>query len=269
MAIAARLLELPDLSPLNRMNPLMVLGILRARRGEPGVWPLLDEALASAQGTTDMQWIAPVRAVRAEAGWLEGRADLAAAEARSAYASGIERADRWQRGALAVWLGRCGESPQVPTEVPQPYARELSGDRRGAAVIWEELGCPYEAAMALSGSSDEMDLRRALDMLAVMRAEPAAAVLRRRMRWLGMRGIPRGPRPATRKNELSLTPREQEVLALISEGLSNHDISERLFISERTVDHHVSSVLSKIGVSSRAAAAREAALIGQRERAPT
>jgi len=82
------------------------------------------------------------------------------------------------------------------------------------------------------------------------------------MRDLGLRAIPRGPRPATRSAPAGLTAREQEILALVTEGLADREISRRLFISERTVQHHVSAVLSKIGVSSRAAAAREATRIG-------
>lgn len=76
---------------------------------------------------------------------------------------------------------------------------------------------------------------------------------------LGIKAIPRGPRPATRA---AAAAREQEVLALLSEGLADREISQRLFISERTVHHHVSAVLSKIGVSSRTAAVREAARMG-------
>ncbi len=82
------------------------------------------------------------------------------------------------------------------------------------------------------------------------------------MKQLGVRAIPRGPRPATRTAPAGLTAREQEVLALLTEGLPDREISERLFISERTVHHHVSAVLSKFGVSSRTAAAREAARMG-------
>jgi DNA-binding NarL/FixJ family response regulator len=82
------------------------------------------------------------------------------------------------------------------------------------------------------------------------------------MKELGMTSIPRGPRAATRAAPAGLTAREQEVLALLSQGLPDREISRRLFISERTVHHHVSSVLSKIGVSSRTAAAREAARLG-------
>jgi DNA-binding NarL/FixJ family response regulator len=78
------------------------------------------------------------------------------------------------------------------------------------------------------------------------------------MKESGMTSIPRGPRPATRAAAAGLTAREQEVLALLSEGLPDKKISRRLSISERTVHHHVSAVLSKIGVWSRTAAAREA-----------
>jgi DNA-binding NarL/FixJ family response regulator len=82
------------------------------------------------------------------------------------------------------------------------------------------------------------------------------------MKAVGIRAIPRGPRPATRATPAGLTAREQEVLALLSEGLPDREISRRLVISERTVHHHVSAVLAKIGVSSRTAAAREAARMG-------
>jgi DNA-binding NarL/FixJ family response regulator len=82
------------------------------------------------------------------------------------------------------------------------------------------------------------------------------------MKALGLTAIPRGPRPATRAAPAGLTSREQEVLALVADGLPDREISRRLFISERTVNHHVSAVLSKIGVSSRTAAAREAARMG-------
>src|SRR5262249_56368119 len=93
-------------------------------------------------------------------------------------------------------------------------------------------------------------------------AGAAAAAARRRMKALGMRAIPRGPRPATQAAPAGLTPREQEVLALVAEGLADREISQRLFISERTVHHHVSAVLAKIGVTSRTAAAREAPRLG-------
>jgi len=78
------------------------------------------------------------------------------------------------------------------------------------------------------------------------------------MKETGVRAIPRGPRTATREAPAGLTVREQEVFALLAEGLADKEISRRLFISERTVHHHVSSVLSKIGVSSRTAAGRAA-----------
>jgi DNA-binding NarL/FixJ family response regulator len=93
-------------------------------------------------------------------------------------------------------------------------------------------------------------------------ASTATAAARRRMKEAGIRAIPRGPRAATRAAPAGLTAREQEVLALLADGLADREISERLVISERTVHHHVSAVLSKIGVSSRTAAAREAARMG-------
>ena len=67
--------------------------------------------------------------------------------------------------------------------------------------------------------------------------------------------VPRGPRQQTRTNPAGLTARELEVLALLSQGLTNAQLADRLFLSQKTVDHHVSSVLRKLGEPNRAAAA--------------
>jgi DNA-binding NarL/FixJ family response regulator len=85
-------------------------------------------------------------------------------------------------------------------------------------------------------------------------AAPAAQALRRQMRTRGVRAVPRGLRTSTRSNPLGLTRREAEILALLSEGLRNAAIARRLFVSTKTVDHHVSAILTKLGVPSRAEA---------------
>jgi DNA-binding CsgD family transcriptional regulator len=250
------------ISPVNRLNPLRVLGTIRGRRGEAGAWELLDEALALAEGVAEPRWIAPVRAARAELSWLSGHRARAAREARSAYDGAIGRVDPWTLGALAIWLSRLEAPDAAPASLPKPFALEIAGDWRGAAAVWDRLGRAYDAALARLGSADEAGLRQSLATLDGLGAHAAAAAARRRMRELGVKVIPRGPRPATRAAPRGLTAREQEVLALLADGLPDREISRRLFISERTVHHHVSSVLSKIGVSSRTAAAREASRMG-------
>jgi DNA-binding NarL/FixJ family response regulator len=90
----------------------------------------------------------------------------------------------------------------------------------------------------------------------------SAGVTRQAMRERGVRSIPAGPRAATRAHPLGLTRREQEVLDLVVDGRTNAEIAGQLFISAKTVDHHVSAVLAKLGVPDRNAAARQAARLG-------
>ncbi len=67
--------------------------------------------------------------------------------------------------------------------------------------------------------------------------------------------IPRGPRSTTRQNPFGLTARQMDILSLLTAGLSNAEIAAQLYISPKTVDHHVSAVLSRLDVHSREAAA--------------
>jgi DNA-binding CsgD family transcriptional regulator/tetratricopeptide (TPR) repeat protein len=260
--ICIRMLDRQRMSPVNRLNPLRVLGSILSRRGEAGAWELLDEALTLAEGTGEPQWIVPVRTARAELRWLSGEPGLAVQEARSGYDRALGYVDPWMLGSVAIWLPRLQAPAELPSGLPEPFARELAGDWRGAAAAWERLGRPYDAALAWLVSPDEAGLRKALSTLDDLGARAAAGAVRRRMKELGVRAIPRGPRPATRGAPAGPTAREQEVLALLADGLPDREISRRLFISERTVHHHVSAVLAKIGVGSRTAAAREAARMG-------
>jgi DNA-binding NarL/FixJ family response regulator len=161
-----------------------------------------------------------------------------------------------------VWRRRAGLAEQSPPVVDGPFALELAGRSQTAAERWTELGGPYEAALALAAADDEDLLRRSFDELQRLGAQPAAAIVARRLRERGARGVPRGPRPATRENPAQLTTRELDVLALVAEGLRNSDIAERLFVSRKTVDHHVSAILRKLDVRTRGEAGAEAVRLG-------
>ena len=104
--------------------------------------------------------------------------------------------------------------------------------------------------MALA-DGDESARRAALEVFERLGAGPATEWLRQAMRAIGMRGVPRGPRPSTRDNPIGLTNRQMEVLALMTDGFGNAEIANRLFISPKTVDHHVSAILAKLDARTR------------------
>jgi DNA-binding CsgD family transcriptional regulator len=147
-----------------------------------------------------------------------------------------------------------GSSGLVP-DLPAPHAAEITEPPRTAAATWDAVGRPYDAAMALLAADDEDDLLEAVRRFDALGAAPAAAMARRKLRAAGARAVPAGPRAATRQHPRGLTAREQEVLALLVEGLSDADIAARLVISPRTVHHHVGTVLAKLGVANRHEAA--------------
>lgn len=252
-------------SPLNRMIPVGSIGRIRARRGEPGAWEYLDQAMASADGTGDPRYTVPARLSRAEAHWLEG--NMAAANHEAGLAEqAAEGAGPWLLGEAAAWARRTGAPRRPRGELAEPYRLQFDGDWQNAAKLWDEIGCPYDAALALLEATDESALRQALDICQGLGAAATARVVRRTMRHLGIRSIPVGQRSATREHPLGLTRRESEVLVLVCAGRTNAEIAGKLFISTKTAGHHVSAVLAKLGAPTREAAASEAARLGLADR---
>jgi DNA-binding CsgD family transcriptional regulator/tetratricopeptide (TPR) repeat protein len=246
----------------NRQDPLMSVGLIRARRGDERAGEWLDEAIASAEGSAEPQYIIAASLARAEARWLAGQPDLARQDAERA-AEVAELGSPWDRGGVAAWLRRTGSLRRPPGGgYAAPYQREADGAPERAAQEWTALGCRYEAALALMDTQDEQFLRAALATFTELGADAAMRVTRQKMRRLGFKSIPAGPRPATKADPFGLTKREREILGLLRADLTNVEIAERLFISPKTVDHHVSAVLGKLGVQSRKAAVAHATRLG-------
>jgi DNA-binding CsgD family transcriptional regulator/tetratricopeptide (TPR) repeat protein len=248
--------------PVPRIFALTVLALVRARRGDPDVWPALDEALALAAPTGELQRLGPVATARAEATWLEGRERDVAGETDATLALAVRRHAPWVIGDLTAWRRRAGIAEPIEDGVGAPHAAALAEESARAAELWAALGCPYEAALALADDDDDGAVLRAFEDLQRLGARPAAAIVGRRLRERGVRGLRRGPRASTRDNPAGLTAREVEVLGLVGQGLRNADIAARLFLSEKTVGHHVSSILRKLGVRTRGEASAEAQRLG-------
>ena len=238
---------------VTRISALGILGHIRVRRGDPDALTALTEAHQLAMQTNEVQRIAPIAAARVEMAWLAGEFEQMVAEAQSILDMAKDDNDPWLHGEFAFWLSRAGIGSPLEQGMAEPYALQIAGNWQAAADRWSKIGCPYEEAVALS-DGDEAAQRKALTIFEELGAEPAAEKLRQRLRATGARGIPRGPRQSTIENPAGLTARQMEVLALISEGCSNAEIGKRLFISYKTVDHHVSAILSKLEARTRAEA---------------
>ena len=156
-----------------------------------------------------------------------------------------------QRGELMRYLRRLGLPAHDFPGCPDRYAAGIAGDWQTAAQLWEELGDPYERSLELLESGQTEPTLEALGSLDALGAVPAGNLARRRLRELGVSRPPGRPLPRTRQNPAGLTDRQVQILRLVGTGMSNAEIAEELVVSVRTVDHHVSAVLQKLGASSR------------------
>jgi DNA-binding CsgD family transcriptional regulator len=259
-AYADAVLDDPRESPWTHHEALCVLALVRARRGDPGARDALSDAAAVGVPREEEFAHVDLAAARSEVAWLEGAADEVDAATAEMLSSGLGDPDALAR--LRFWRRLAGLDRGAPVDGPGPYALGPAGRWQEAAEEWDDSSRPYEAALARSQTDDVETLRQAHAECVRLGARPLATLVARRLRECGARGVPRGPRAATRANEAALTARELEVLRLISSGLRNADVAERLYLSTRTVDHHVSAILRKLHVRSRGEAVAAAGRLG-------
>jgi DNA-binding CsgD family transcriptional regulator len=255
--ISRGVLARQDLTLVMRLPALQVLARACMRMASPDAGALMDGAYGDALATDELQHVVPARLTLIEQVWLTG--NLAAGQEHLDALLALADGDRhaWNLGERAVWARRYGRDAAGlrVNDLPEPFRRELDGDLDGAAAAWEALGMPYAAALVRLQSNDGEVISAAVRELEAMGALAAASLARRRAADLGLsRALPRARRgayTAARDHPLGLTRREQDVLALIVKGYSNREISEALGRSPRTVEHHVSSVLAKLGAANR------------------
>jgi DNA-binding CsgD family transcriptional regulator len=204
-------------------------------------------------------WIVGAVPAVAEATSYAGRDDEVRDRMRAPFEAARHRGEPWSLGETAYWLRRAGGlgDDEPVTGAAEPYALQIAGRWREAAAGWDALGCPYEAALARSDGDDVDALRDACATFDRLGARPARDRTARRLRALGVRLPPR-PRPRPVAGGTALSPREYEILALLGDGLRNAEIAGLLVLSQRTVEHHVASILRKLRLANRAEAGRHA-----------
>ncbi len=258
-AAAHAVIAAPKATVIARIAALVALGRLRARRGDPGVWSALDEARDLAGGAGPGRF----HVARAEAAWLEGRDAEAARDASAHLPQAVAKQQIALAAQLLLWCRLGGdEATPIPAFCARhPFALEAAGRWQDAADAWRAFGCTFERARALS-RGDEPAQRQALATFQELGAQPMVQRLCQRLRAAGVRGLPRGPRHATRERPAGLTGKEMAVLELLAAGLRNKEIALRLHRSVRTIDHHLVAVFDKLGVATRAEAVSAAHRLG-------
>jgi len=199
----------------------------------------------------DVMQSAPLHAILVEARLLEG--DVAGARASAEAFEAVAKATG--RAACLAASAMASGNVAVAEGDPNAWALLENARERFAALEMPLETARARLSMARALVVDDADAARAMARgaredfakLGAMRDVDRAAEVMREL------GVAAGPGRRIPEGAL-LSEREAEVLSLVGDGLSNADIGKRLFISPKTVEHHVSKVLSKLGLKSRGAA---------------
>lgn len=250
--------------PLATFWPHVVSGLVPLRRART-VNEHLDAAWRLAKQLVEPLRILPALSAIAERMWLTGTVDdrvTTVAPVEIARAAGAP-ALSWAVGELVVWLRRLELDVCVDADaLAEPFRLTLAGRTEEAAAWWRRVGAVYEEALVLAGGAALEHRIAGVERLDLLGATATADRLRRVLRQEGVATLPQRPRSSTRANPSGLTNRQLDVAKLVARGFTNAEIADRLFISTKTTDHHVSAVLTKLGMPSRRAVVVQAAELG-------
>ncbi|HSB91799.1 MAG TPA: AAA family ATPase [Flavitalea sp.] len=259
--LASNLLKNEHQPAIIKLTALLVLAKIHMRRGDQDPLPMLFEARKIACETMELQRIIPAIVGLLEYEWLTGKVVIEQTDIQNTKDAMLRAGIDWDKNEFAWWMAKAGRQIPQPEVVIQAYDTGSSVRAARAAAIWEKIGSPYEQALALFEGREE-DKRAAITIVQDLGATAVNEKLKQEMRNLGIRNIPRGIRNSTRSNAAFLTGREMEILQLLKGDLHNKEIAAQLFISAKTVDHHISSILFKLDTNSRSKAVTEAVRMG-------
>jgi len=259
--IADNLLRNEDQSPIVRIGALVVVATIKMRRGEEEVLPLLMEAKAKAFQTMELQRIIPALVALLEYEWIIGEQHIEKESLDTAISMVEQMGNIYENSEFAYWLMKSRNQAVSLREHYEGYYGYSQKQASKIAALWSASGCTYQQALALFEGNED-DKRKAITYIQGLGAQAVYEKLKSQMRNSGIKSIPRGIRKSTQSNPALLTDRELDVLQLLNEGMQNKEIAARLFISAKTVDHHISALLYKLEAKSRVKAVQEAIKLG-------
>jgi DNA-binding CsgD family transcriptional regulator/tetratricopeptide (TPR) repeat protein len=256
LTIAEKLLNTEYKGSFNLFG-MVVVAQINLRTGRPGALEMLMKAKDLAYERFDLQALISIVIALLEYEWLSGEKIMESSEMVTLIAV-IDRCIYFMdANEFAFWLMKARNQHMKVKTVYDAYHVSNVTSARKAAVHWNKLGNPFMHAQTLFDGDDE-DKKKSASIIQQLRAENVYERMKQEMRSSGIKGIPRGLRKTTKANVALLTGREMDVLALLKDGLQNKEIAGKLFISAKTVDHHISSILFKLDVNSRVNAVSEA-----------
>jgi DNA-binding CsgD family transcriptional regulator/tetratricopeptide (TPR) repeat protein len=242
---------------LSRTEALVVLAKIKMRTATGDPLPLFLEAQSVALEMKELPTMIPALTGLLEYEWLTGMKVIDTNNLDLTISMVENKGNAYENGEFTFWLLKARNQRITPKSFFQGYNISSPSAVNISSSLWQSLGCPYEQAMALFEGTDGQK-RQALEILDRLGATVSFQKLKYILRSSGMKKLPKGLRRTTRANTANLTVRELDVLQHMKKGLQNKEIGERLFISTKTVDHHISSILFKLNVNSRTKAVQRA-----------
>lgn len=243
-AAAENLLKNEHQSTVIKINALVVQAKILMRRSRDGL-SLMLEAKKLGFETKGLQLILPSMTALLEYEWISGKSIIESNDIERISIIVEKYGITLEKNDFVFWMNKAGRQPGT--------LGKNSETGSGTSFDYEHCDRAYEQALKLFERKEE-DKRKAIAMIHDLGAIAVYEKMKLEMRNLGIKNIPRGIRNSTRSNAALLTGREMDVLQLLKKDLHNKEIASLLYISAKTVDHHISSILFKLDANSRSKA---------------